>query len=233
MTTLNPSLPATGPDGDRPASTRLDRLGIVASAACVVHCLATPVLLLMVPVMGAWWSHPAAHWGLAALVLPLAMWVVFRGYRRHRRRSALITAGLGAGLIVAGLILPEIDGPAPLNFTVPAPLASDTVAATATPAPAEPEPTTWAAFHAEAASDADAHAGGTDAPACTETCCPIVTYDAPAGQASLTVPAGTLATLLGSLFLVAAHGINLHGCRCVGRSAVDATDGACGCPTRA
>ncbi|MEM7626872.1 MAG: MerC domain-containing protein [Planctomycetota bacterium] len=214
MTTLTPSVPAAALDDGRPPTSRLDQLGIVASVACVVHCLATPVLLILMPVMGAWWSHPAAHWGLAALVLPLALWVVLRGYRRHRRRAALVAAVLGAVFIVAGLVLPEIDGPAPLSLELPALFA------------AEANP------HGDAAPAAfpGDHGQGHGETACTDTCCPTVAYDAAAGQASLTLPPGTLVTLLGSVFLVTAHAVNLYGCRCLRRSTTASSTGSCGCP---
>lgn len=92
-----------------PPALKLDRLGIAASLACAIHCLVAPVLLLLLPAAGSIWSHPSVHWILAALVLPLALIVVFRGYRHHRRRSAVVAAVFGAAFIVAGLLIPIAD----------------------------------------------------------------------------------------------------------------------------
>lgn len=202
MTSFASPPPIADLDGERAAPSRLDRLGIAASAACVLHCLATPFLLLLVPVMGAWWSHPTAHWGLAVLVLPLAVGVVFRGYRRHRRVSALVAVAVGVVLIVAGLVLPETGGSAPLSLTFPAPAAA--------------EPNSIRSAAPTALHDEMGQSPGEAE--CADTCCPSFAYDVPAGRARLTLPPGSVATLVGSLFLVAAHAINLHGCRCPTRN---------------
>jgi uncharacterized membrane protein YfcA len=74
-----------------------DRLGIVASAVCFIHCLATPVLLSV----SAVWAHFLAseerfHRGIAMLVAALGCIAIAAGYRRHRRRRIifLMAAGL-------------------------------------------------------------------------------------------------------------------------------------------
>lgn len=85
----------------------LDRLGIAGSLACAIHCLIAPFLMLLIPALGTAWSHPSVHWALAGLVLPLALTVIYRGYRVHRRRSALVAAVLGSALLITGLLLPE------------------------------------------------------------------------------------------------------------------------------
>ena len=89
----------------RPSLT-LDRLGGMLSAARAVHCLITPVILIALPTLGTWWSHPAVHWALALFVVPLAGFVLARGYRRHRVHWVAIAAAVGAALILLGLVLP-------------------------------------------------------------------------------------------------------------------------------
>lgn len=200
----NPHLPSTPRDAGPTGSSWSDVVGITASLACVVHCLAAPFLLLLLPSAGSIWAHPAAHWLLAALVLPLALWVIFRGYRVHGRRLALVAAGLGAALIVAGLVIPELGG-----LETQASASTSVLGATQGPGAAGGVP------HAAASEGA-----------CTSACCPSLVVDAETGATGFHLPAGSLVTLLGSLFLVAAHGINLHGCRCFGRASK--SDG-CGC----
>ncbi len=186
-------------DGGFTLSQKLDVLGITASVACAVHCLIAPFLFLLLPAFGSVWSHPAAHWILAALILPLALLVIYRGYRIHRRRAALIAAGLGAALIVAGLLIPLVD--------------TETVSSASTQQSRPP-------------------AAGASSPVATnsefgvDTCCPSVTIDPQTGAASLNMPPASIVTLIGSVLLVTAHGINLHGCRCFRRDS-QSTDCSC------
>ncbi len=182
-------------------SNPMDKVGIVASVACAIHCLIAPLLLLFLPAFGTIWSHPAAHWIMAALVLPLALIVIYRGYRKHRRRSALVASGLGVVFIVAGLILPTTSEPGSgLGLTL---------AQGPTPVHADSDPASAA---------------------CPDTCCPSIVQDAETGATHLSIPPASLSTIIGSVLLVLAHGINLHGCRCFSRSASpDAPASACGC----
>lgn len=187
----------------------LDRVGITASVACAIHCMAAPFLMLLLPAAGSVWSHPAVHWVLAVLVLPLAVWVIYRGYLKHRKRWTLISAGLGSACIVAGLILPMIDSWPVVSFALPG-FGSNT-------------PTSMLA---------DAQAPSAAEPvACTEACCPSVTQDVRTGGYTLAIPPGGLVTFIGSLFLVFAHTTNLIACRCFARRNQCDADGtsACGC----
>ena len=84
------------------AQRTLDRLAIAASALCAAHCLLTPLLIVLVPVLASTLVADESFHKLMLLgVLPtstLALWI---GCRRHRRRSVLI---LGiAGLAILGV----------------------------------------------------------------------------------------------------------------------------------
>lgn len=192
--TWNPSSQAAVADQSPLSRTWLDRLGIGASLACAIHCMAAPFMLLLLPAAGATWSHPAVHWILAILVLPLALWVIFNGYRKHGRRRALVAAGIGSAMIVAGLIAPMVISEPIFSIT----LASSSPAGDAT----------------MLASNESMLPMQSEAVGCTEPCCPSVTEDAEAGTTAMAFPPGGLITLIGSIFLVFAHGANLMACRC-------------------
>ncbi|MGB0767273.1 MAG: MerC domain-containing protein [Phycisphaeraceae bacterium] len=202
--------------GDHSGGDRawLDRVGITASVACAIHCLAAPFLLLLLPAAGSVWAHPAVHWVLAVLVLPLAVWVIYRGYLKHRKRWTLVAAGIGSACIVAGLIAPMLHDQPVLSL----PIASGE---------------SNAAAAGLILADAGAiHTGAEAGPACTEASCPTITEDAETGAKSLAMPPGGFLTLIGSLFLVFAHASNLIACRCYSRDqpAKACGDSGCGCP---
>jgi hypothetical protein len=76
-----------------------DRLGIIASAACFVHCILTPVVLSFPSV----WAHflpseEGVHRTLAVLVAVIGCSAITGGFRRHRRWRVVV-------LMIAGLLL--------------------------------------------------------------------------------------------------------------------------------
>lgn len=82
-----------------------DLLGQVLSAACVVHCAATPLLVGSLPaaasVLGGF--HPV----LLVVVTAVAGWAFVPGFRRHRRREPALLAVAGISLLAVGTLLSE------------------------------------------------------------------------------------------------------------------------------
>jgi MerC mercury resistance protein len=80
-----------------------DNLGIWASALCVVHCVATPILLSLSAVFvrlipGEEKTHRTLAVGIAAL----GAIALVKGFRTHGRRRILGMMGLGLAFIFAG-----------------------------------------------------------------------------------------------------------------------------------
>lgn len=91
-----------------------DSVGIFASILCAIHCAATPVLLLMMPTFGKMWAHPATHWGMAIVVIPIAVFMMLKGFREHGKKWILGIGILGVLFIIVGAILPYSElGTAP------------------------------------------------------------------------------------------------------------------------
>ena len=162
---------------------RFDRLGIAASAACTVHCLAAPLVLLALPALGEVWAHPATHVAMAFVVVPLALTVLLRGTRIHRKRWVAAAAIAGALTIGVGTALPYLSGGE-----------GDTAAAASIDTIDTDE------------SPATEHTAST----CSH-CCPSIETDA-TGESRWHIPAATVVTFLGSMLLIAAHVGNLVGC---------------------
>lgn len=68
-----------------------DRLGVLLSGLCAVHCLALPILVLVMPLWhGSEFLHAAFHPVMAALVMP----VTLRSIHRDSCGSDLLRIGL-------------------------------------------------------------------------------------------------------------------------------------------
>ncbi len=82
-----------------------DLLGIGASTLCVLHCLATPLLVVALPMLEVYERQTHAAFALAILAVGLLAFLP--GYLNHSRRWIVATALLGFGLISLGVTAPE------------------------------------------------------------------------------------------------------------------------------
>jgi MerC mercury resistance protein len=86
---------------------RLDRMAIGLSGLCLVHCLATSVLLALVAsagsILGAGWIHEV---GLALAMIMGAI-ALGRGVVEHGYSMPSAVGGLGLGVMAGALTLPH------------------------------------------------------------------------------------------------------------------------------
>lgn len=79
----------------------LDTLGIAASSLCLVHCLAMPLVITALPLLGLQFLEGhAAHVLLAAFVLSFALLAIVPGYLKHRRKDILGMMLIGLALVL-------------------------------------------------------------------------------------------------------------------------------------
>jgi len=85
----------------------LDRLAIGLSGLCVVHCLATAVLLALASTAGGMLLHPAIHEvGLVAAIV-LGALGLGRGALRHGMMMPAAMGALGLGVMAGAMTLPH------------------------------------------------------------------------------------------------------------------------------
>ncbi|MBT8084960.1 MAG: MerC domain-containing protein [Woeseia sp.] len=82
----------------------IDRIAIVMSALCIVHCLALPVVLIALPFVA---QFASTHWHLPMLLfaVPVSVTAIVIGYRRHGNFGLLAGAALGLALLIGGATL--------------------------------------------------------------------------------------------------------------------------------
>jgi hypothetical protein len=79
-----------------------DRVGIGASALCLVHCLLTSVLLAALPLLNLSVLHnERIHQILAVFIVGVGGLAFFPGYRRHRRPLPLLLGAAGLALLLS------------------------------------------------------------------------------------------------------------------------------------
>ncbi len=204
-----------------------DRIGVVASVLCAIHCAATPLLLVFLPVFGKVWSHPASHWIMALLVVPLAAVTVATGYKRHRRKWVIVSCLLGIGFVLTGAAAPGFESSSGnLGKESSAPMGTGNTEGAMVGECTESE--SFAECEegecetvSECSESAMVNAQGPGEEGCVDVCCPSIQADAEGGW-RIHVPLASVLTTIGGLFLIVTHIGNLCRCPCCHTEPVDA-----------
>ncbi|MDX2369102.1 MAG: MerC domain-containing protein [Colwellia sp.] len=81
-----------------------DKLAITLSIACAIHCLALPLILLLLPSFVALQlNYEAFHTWMVIIVLPTSVYALFMGCKQHKRYKSLFIGFLGLILLVLAL----------------------------------------------------------------------------------------------------------------------------------
>jgi hypothetical protein len=95
---------------------RLDRMAITLSGLCLVHCLATAVLLGLLSAAGGMLGAPIIHEVGLSLAMMLGALALGRGIYHHGFMMPSAVGGLGLGVMAGALTMPHDGGEA--IFTV-------------------------------------------------------------------------------------------------------------------
>lgn len=91
---------------------------VSASLLCLVHCLALPLLLLLLPgALGLFVQSPAFHFVAMGMVAPAALAAFWLGYRRHGARRPVLL-GLAGVVSLALALMPGMGHVGEASLTV-------------------------------------------------------------------------------------------------------------------
>jgi hypothetical protein len=88
-------------------TNRLDRLAIGLSGLCLVHCLATSVLLALVSAAGGILGAPIIHEVGLGLAMIMGAIALGRGILEHGYSMPSAVGGLGLGVMGGALTMPH------------------------------------------------------------------------------------------------------------------------------
>jgi len=90
------------------SSAKLDKAAIGLSLVCVIHCLLTPLAVVMIPALGATFLEDERfHYAVLFLVLPTSLLALGLGCRKHRRSGVLVIGLLGLAVLCSIPLLGE------------------------------------------------------------------------------------------------------------------------------
>jgi MerC mercury resistance protein len=96
---------------------RLDRIAMGLSGLCVVHCVATAVLLGLLASAGGFLGQPIIHEVGLSLAMIIGAFALGRGILEHGFMMPSAIGGLGLGVMAGALSLPH-DGREPIYTVV-------------------------------------------------------------------------------------------------------------------
>ncbi len=80
----------------------IDRAAIAMAVVCGIHCLVTPILLVLLPVIGTtFWVNGDFHLWMLVLVVPTTVLAAFSGCRKHRDRMVAICTTVGLLFLIS------------------------------------------------------------------------------------------------------------------------------------
>lgn len=88
-----------------PIRERLDRVGVLLSGLCAVHCVLGVVLVSILGLGGGVLVAPAIHRVGLALALVIGSIALGFGAARHGRTAPLVIGGCGLALMAAAIVI--------------------------------------------------------------------------------------------------------------------------------
>lgn len=80
----------------------LDQAAVLMAVVCGIHCLATPFLLVALPIIGTtFWANENFHFWMLILVVPTTTLAAFSGCRKHKDRLVAVFAAIGLLILVS------------------------------------------------------------------------------------------------------------------------------------
>ncbi len=81
-----------------------DKLGVVLSSVCFIHCLALPLMTFGSPFVKSLIDQELFHGLMLFLLLPLTLFTFIHGYRVHKSTRVLLAGLIGLTLLTTGLL---------------------------------------------------------------------------------------------------------------------------------
>ena len=85
----------------------LDRVAMALSGLCMVHCVATAVLIGLLASAGGFLGQPIFHEVGLTLAMIIGAFALGRGYLEHGFMLPVAVGSLGLGVMLGALSLPE------------------------------------------------------------------------------------------------------------------------------
>lgn len=97
-------------------SRLFDRIGMTISGLCLVHCVATTVMVALLSAAGGWLVSPLVHEIGLVIAIGFGAMALWKGIIEHGYLQPSAFGGLGLGMMAGALTMPH--GDAEILYTV-------------------------------------------------------------------------------------------------------------------
>ena len=86
-----------------------DKLSICLSVCCILHCIALPFLILLIPSVASFWiNDESVHIVLVLLAIPISLFAMGVSLRKHHNYKCIALAAVGLALLVLAIFMHDI-----------------------------------------------------------------------------------------------------------------------------
>ena len=87
-----------------------DKLSICLSICCILHCIALPVIILMIPSFASLWiNNEKIHVILVLFAVPISLFAMAKSLRIHHNYKCISLAVIGLSLLVSAIFMHDIN----------------------------------------------------------------------------------------------------------------------------
>ena len=87
-----------------------DKLSICLSLCCILHCIALPVIILMIPSLASLWiNNEKVHVILVLFAVPISLFAMAKSLRVHHNYKCISLAVVGLSLLVGAIFMHDIN----------------------------------------------------------------------------------------------------------------------------
>jgi len=86
-----------------------DKLSICLSVCCILHCIALPFIIIMIPsVASLWINDESVHVLLVLMAIPISLFAMGISLRKHHNYKCIALALIGLTLLVIAIFMHDI-----------------------------------------------------------------------------------------------------------------------------
>ena len=87
-----------------------DKLSICLSLCCILHCIALPVVILMIPSFASLWiNNEKVHVILVLFAVPISLFAMAKSLRVHHNYKCISLAVIGLSFLVIAIFMHNIN----------------------------------------------------------------------------------------------------------------------------